>query len=1169
EAEINHLIALLGNGDSGSPKKPPCLEGTRVSLLKWISGWIEEPSTSGERGLCIIGAAGRGKSSVGASVAQQERKLKRLGGEFYFIVDEHDRNEKVVLVLAYQLASWGDRRLRVEIAAAVDEDRSIAQRRLEEQFQKLIREPLETLANDPGCPPLVILVDGLDEFIDERASRLIRLIGQSFATLPPAVRFIITSRPEPHLLCLYDSEPMSTQLLVRSLDLEDVDEVERDIKVFLETELPQMVWGLVEKPSNWPGEKRCLLLIELSGGLWVWIVTVARLLADRNFRDPEKQLNALLSSKPNTLGEYGHNTDLSAIYSKVLNRACALNSPFELLTLFRNVLGALSVVDEPINTHTLASLLAPSSSVDQSVGMQKRVLGYLQAVLIVPDVDEDDPSRDAKPIRFIHKSFRDYLTDPSRCEARFLVDIPEEHRRMAIRCLDRMNELDKPNMCGLDPTLLNEEMEWLPDVNRLSRRPLLDPIDLRQYKPGWRCKGIEDLVRRHISSRLQYACKNWTIHVSKTSHECDDVYASVEAFARTRLLFWLEVLSLMGRVGSVQTVVDWLKARPPLVTPAPSDSPAPPNPSLYRRFRTLIPEGFMSAKAVETCATRTSTSSLPLRTLVFVKDVIAQNLPLRQKTIPLHASTISADSDVSVLSLLQDLQIFVRVFGIPIRESTPHIYLSALAFTPSHTSLSRVYGHLAEGGPKPRRGCAQLWSQHRYRCVAWSPDGQRIVSGSEGGTLCLWDSLTGTPIGEDRKCHSTQVRTLAWSPDGRMIVAGSWFHSTLKRWDPITGEVVGEAWKGHSRSVCSLAWSPDSQMIVSGSDDKTLRLWDPSTGQPVGEAWVGHTANVTCVAWSPDGRGIISGSGDGILRLWDPFTGAPIGEPWNCSTDAEYSSLSEVDALCWSPDGGTIASASADGKLRLWDPITRALIMVFERSVLVAGPEFLAWSPDGKWVIAAAPSELIRWSPFAGEHISTSWPGEITQSVAWSPDREMIIATSHHGVLIRWNVITGEPIRLGQSEPESHSRPVYDIAFAPHSDKIASASHDGTLRLWDTMSGLLARNPVHQEAKASRLAFSLDGKCVVSESEDCQTIWEVGGEGTEPDGDPSSSDLECEESTDGGGWLKDPNGERMFWLPDALTPINGWGCIRAHKNVLAIGIPSVPIIDISAYASRM
>ncbi|KAG9023991.1 hypothetical protein FRB95_012224 [Tulasnella sp. JGI-2019a] len=183
-----------------------------------------KPLDGDRRCLCLIGALGRGKPSVAASVARQQRMSKRLGAEFYFTSDDQDRSEGVVPVLAKQLASWGDRRLRAKIASAVDEDRHIAQRTLEEQFQKLIQEPLETLADDVVCPPLVILLNGFDECDNDCASRLLHLIGRAFATLPAAVKFIITSRPETNLLHHYDSEPLEARLHVRYLDLEEVEQ---------------------------------------------------------------------------------------------------------------------------------------------------------------------------------------------------------------------------------------------------------------------------------------------------------------------------------------------------------------------------------------------------------------------------------------------------------------------------------------------------------------------------------------------------------------------------------------------------------------------------------------------------------------------------------------------------------------------------------------------------------------------------------------------------------------------------------------------------------------------------------------------------------------------------------------------------------------------------------
>ncbi|KAG9023830.1 hypothetical protein FRB95_012412 [Tulasnella sp. JGI-2019a] len=816
DAEIDRLIVLLGSGDSGASKKPPCLEGTRASLLKWITQWIEAPPVDDKRGLCLIGAAGRGKSAVGASVAEAERALERLGADFYFTTDQQDRNMGVIPVLARQLALWGDRRLRVEIACAVDSDRDITQRTLEVQFKKLILAPLQTLADDSNCPPLVVLLDGLDECNNDYVSRLLDLIGQSFATLPAAVRFIITSRPEPHLRHHYASEPLYRQLYIRSLDSEKVGEMEMDIKAFFKRELPRMVLGMVKKPLNWPDEERLQILVRLSGSLWIWAVTVARMLADQNFRDPEKQLDTLISSAPQTDEEYGHNTDLYALYSMILNRACPPDSHSGLLALFRDVLGALCVVKGSINTHTLTSLICldHSNSGEFIKGVRTKVLGYLQAVLVVPDVDDDDPSRDAKPITFVHKSFKDHLTNETRCDPLFLVNIAEQHRRMAIRCLRRMEDLKKPNICNIDSAMLNSEIgkngrrnsdgrnssggrgindktddegrNRISDDNRGEGDGDINQADIddkRGENSASRKReeslDIKGLVRRHISSALKYACENWANHVSCTPPECDDVYVFVDTFARVRLLYWLEVLSLLKMTGtvaeSVESIEVWLKARPQ-------------QPPLPHRIATFITEVLGKTQVgihLRRNMVHMASGPLPLRALDHAKPFLADVLPIKRPDVSLQASAMPRESDISTLSLLQDLKNFIVEFEDPITTSTPHIYHSALPFTPSHTSLSQVYGHLAEGGPKAWRGCLQQWSQRSAQnCLAWSPDGQRIISGSKDGTLCLWDPSTGAQVREARKIHPSEVHAyevecVAWSPDGKLIISGSWNRESM------------------------------------------------------------------------------------------------------------------------------------------------------------------------------------------------------------------------------------------------------------------------------------------------------------------------------------------------------------------------------------------------------
>ncbi|KAG8995371.1 hypothetical protein FRB94_009187 [Tulasnella sp. JGI-2019a] len=362
--------------------------------------------------------------------------------------------------------------------------------------------------------------------------------------------------------------------------------VERDIEAYFKEELPVMAGPLLkEYVVEWLGEERCLALARKSQGLFIYATTTARVLADRNVgRDPEKQLGRLLS--------FGGPVHPDDIYRQVMNRVCPETIEDDILTLFRSVLGALVVAEEPLNTYTLASLLCSkrSEQPELSERLRMKVLRYLQAVFIVPGVDTFNPAPNDQPIRFIHASCIDYLTDSSRCDPRFRINVTKEHERMAIRCFHGMRDL-KPNICDLDPSPLNSEVE---DFN--------------------------EQMQKHMPPGLRYACMHVAAHVSQAPINSGDVEDSVKIFAKVSLMTWLEVLGLMGRtndaVGMASLMELWFKSKPQQNSP-----PSQPPSYLIDFFGRLILHSDVALISVRSA--QATSGALPLQNLKNVNSFVA------------------------------------------------------------------------------------------------------------------------------------------------------------------------------------------------------------------------------------------------------------------------------------------------------------------------------------------------------------------------------------------------------------------------------------------------------------------------------------------------------------------------------------------------------------------
>jgi WD40 repeat protein len=158
-------------------------------------------------------------------------------------------------------------------------------------------------------------------------------------------------------------------------------------------------------------------------------------------------------------------------------------------------------------------------------------------------------------------------------------------------------------------------------------------------------------------------------------------------------------------------------------------------------------------------------------------------------------------------------------------------------------------------------------TDRRIPCVAFSPDGKTIASGSVDRTVILWDLATGRARSPGRlRGHEGTVRGVAFSPDGGWLASGA-DDGKVHLWDARTGALIRTLY-GRQHLIFSLAFSPSATELAVGTADGRISLWDPHTGRQL-ITLKGREAMAMSVDFSHDGKRLVAAFNDGIVRTWD------------------------------------------------------------------------------------------------------------------------------------------------------------------------------------------------------------------------------------------------------------------------------------------------------------
>ncbi|KAF7328420.1 NACHT domain-containing protein [Mycena venus] len=478
-------LEALHNSAESFPQ-PKCHPETREAMLDDLFTWgvtpddcrssVDQRFDPQKHILWLHGPAGAGKSAIMRSLCNRLEVAGRLGGSFFFKRGDSRRGtaKSLFATLAYQLALCIPH-LRGPIGESTEKDPSVVGRSPAVQLRQLIVEPCRTLSW--AVPTLII--DGLDECQDACVqAEIVRSIGDALRQHSVPLRFVIASRPEPHIRQAFEGSQLADLGTSFSIT-QSFSDVEKYLQVEFARILDEHRHTMAKVPTLWPSKHIVDFLVTQASGYFIYASTVIKFIDDHNYRPTERL--ALVLELPTESSDDPFYA-LDQLYAQILSGVPAHPLLLQILLAFMTFSLNLDAIDDLFELETGDAYL--------------RLRG-LHSLLDIPH---------SATIKVHHASLQEFLYDPRR-SGKLCISTPQNRLALAHSVL-KMFSRQRLNLTNISWSIIKDGLSFIASLVA----PSADLVPLiRDFNPHF-------LWCRRIPSqyRMAYDLNDYTSIADKT-----------------------------------------------------------------------------------------------------------------------------------------------------------------------------------------------------------------------------------------------------------------------------------------------------------------------------------------------------------------------------------------------------------------------------------------------------------------------------------------------------------------------------------------------------------------------------------------------------------------------------------------------------------------------------